>query len=290
MLRILLVVLVGAAAVLALVLWQAGRRWRAATVALVERLEAGARAAPGTAAAAAPAPFSAADLEGLPAPVARGLRRVLPEGQPLPRRVRITWRGTFNLGRPGKDAWRPFTATQVFAPGAPGFVWDARVAMAPGLTVFVRDGFVGGQGSMHASLCGVVTLVDAHDTPTLASGALQRYLGEACWFPAALLARAGVRWAALDDSSARATLAAGGTTAALDFHFGADGTIASVYAAGRFYDDGKTPPRLLPWQARNLRFEERAGVTVPADATVEWLFPEGPFAYWRGQPVAIDYE
>ena len=29
---------------------------------------------------------------------------------------------------------------------------------------------------------------------------------------------------------------------------------------------------------------------VPADAVVEWLLPEGPYAYWRGHPGAVAYE
>ncbi len=30
--------------------------------------------------------------------------------------------GRFNMGRPGRDNWRPFTAVQEFVLGAPDFV------------------------------------------------------------------------------------------------------------------------------------------------------------------------
>jgi hypothetical protein len=129
---------------------------------------------------------------GLPAPVARHFRNALKPGQPIIKRARVTWKGEFNMGEPGKDNWKPFTAVQDFVPSAPGFVWDARIAMAPGVTALVRDGFVDGAGSMLAKVMGLITVADSHDTPALAVGALQRYLGEAVWFPTALLPSQGV--------------------------------------------------------------------------------------------------
>ena len=266
------------AALAAAVLWAARRRWDAATAALRGRLLADAAPQAGV--------FAAAMLDGLPAPVARYLRAVLRDGQPMPRHVRIDWAGEFNMGRPGNDRWVPFTARQDVVPGAPGFVWDARMRTA-GIVVNVRDGLVDGEGSMLGRLLGLATVVDRRGGEAMAVAALQRLLGEAVWLPAALLPAAGVQWQAIDERRALATLVGGTARATLEFRFGTDGMVESVYAASRSYDDGRNPPSQHPWQARLLRYGQVDGATVPVEAVVEWLLATGAHAYWRGRPLRI---
>ena len=270
---------VALAAVAATVLTHARRRWDAATADLRRRLLV-------RAGASGRAAFEAARLDGLPAPVARYLRAVLPDGQPMPRHVRIDWAGEFNLGKPGADRWLPFTARQDFVPAAPGFVWDARMRMG-GIAVHVRDGFVDGEGSMLGKILGLATVVDRRGGEAMAVAALQRYLGEAIWMPGALLPAAGVQWQPIDGRRAQATLVAGTSRATLEFRFGDDGMIDSVYAASRTYDDGRNPPSQHPWRARVLRYGQVDGMTVPVEAVVEWLLPTGAYAYWRGRPLRI---
>lgn len=274
----LLLLAVALAALAAAVLAVARRRWDAASSGLRDRLLAG--AVPGSGV------FTAASLDGLPAPVARYLCAVLRDGQPIPRHVRIDWTGEFNMGRPGRDRWVPFSARQDFVPGGPGFVWDARMRIG-GMVVNVRDGFVDGEGSMLGRLLGLATVVDRRGGEAMAVAALQRCLGEAIWLPAALLPAAGVQWQAIDDRRAQATLVAGTARASLEFRFGADGMVESVYAASRTYDDGRNPPSQHPWQARVLRYGQVDGATVPVEAIVEWLLPTGTHAYWRGRPLHI---
>ncbi len=274
----LLVGIAALAALAAAVLWAARRRWDAATAALRGRLLADAAPQAGV--------FAAAMLDGLPAPVARYLRAVLRDGQPMPRHVRIDWAGEFNMGRPGNDRWVPFTARQDFVPGAPGFVWDARMRTA-GIVVNVRDGLVDGEGSMLGRLLGLATVVDRRGGEAMAVAALQRLLGEAVWLPAALLPAAGVQWQAIDERRALATLVGGTARATLEFRFGTDGMVESVYAASRSYDDGTNPPSQHPWQARLLRYGQVDGATVPVEAVVEWLLATGAHAYWRGRPLRI---
>ena len=239
---------------------------------------------------AAPATtYSEGELAGLPVPVVRYFRHTLREGQRIITHARITWDGQFNMGQPGRENWRPFTAVQEFVPGAPGFVWNARITMLPGVPIFVRDSFVDGHGSMRGAVFGLVPVVDVDGTPTLASGALQRYLGEAAWLPTALLPRQGVTWTAIDDTRALATITVGVTTASLEFRFDAEGRNVSVFSPDRCYDDGKSAPVARPWEARSLRFGDHTGVIVATEAVAEWHLPAGTFAYWRGRPTTIEY-
>lgn len=278
--RVVLLIVAGLAAALAGTAALAEWRWRERTAEAAGRLARGAPSGP-------PAAFSAAAIDGLPAPVQRYFRAALREGQPMVRRARIAQRGEFLL-RPTPDGWRPFTATHHAAAGPPGFVWDARIRMAPGVAVLVRDALIDGTGSMRASVGGLITLTAVEGTPGMAAGALHRYLAEAAWFPTALLPSRGVAWTPIDGSSARATLTAGSTTVSLDVHFGPDHLIRRVYAPDRARDvDGRPVP--TPWEGRFSDYEERGGMRIPTRGEVAWILPEGTRAYWRGRVTDVSY-
>ena len=61
-----------------------------------------------------------------------------------------------------------------------------------------------------------------------------RFLAEAAWYPTALLPSQGVRWDAIDDTSARASLVDDVTTVSLVFRFDVQGLIYSAHAAARY--------------------------------------------------------
>jgi hypothetical protein len=240
-------------------------------------------------AATSPAPvYSAAQLEGLPAPVQRYFRAVLREGQPLVMHARLHQRGGF-LVNAAKNGWGSFTATQDIVSLPPGFVWDARIRMAPGLTVRVRDAFAGGEGFMYGTLLGLKTVIRVEGTPEIAAGALYRYLAEAVWVPTALLPSSGVQWTAVDDSTSRATLTAGMIVVAVDFRFGSDSLVSSIDVPNRPREvKGCFIP--TPWHGQFSSYGERGGMRIPLKGEVAWILPEGPQPYWRGEVVDISYE
>jgi hypothetical protein len=281
--RLVLIALAAIVVIALAVAWQAQRRWQATTDELNRSLTVGVRPTK-------VALYSEQELEGLPPPVARFFRLVLREGRPMIRHARVTWTGEFNMGEPGADNWKPFAAVQNYVVDSPGFVWDARIAMAPGVPVLVRDAFIAGEGSMRGKIAGIVTVVESAGTPAIAAAALQRHLGEAIWFPTALLPSQGVKWEAIDDTRARATLTAGRVTVSREVRFGTDGLIDSVFVPDRLFDNGKDPPAPHPWRARNVRWGEMEGLKVPPEAVVEWMLPTGTYAYWRGRPTKIECE
>ncbi|MBX6363979.1 MAG: hypothetical protein IRZ00_08940 [Gemmatimonadetes bacterium] len=258
--------------------------WRRATERTVARLAAAAQSRRARRPAATT--FSPAQLEGLPPPVARYFAFALPEGQPRIRAARIRWSGEFQI-RPG-GGWRPFTADQRFTTVPPGFVWNAEIHMMPLVPVRVRDSYVAGQGAMLGRLGGVVRVVDEGGTPEMAAGALVRWLGEAAWFPTALLPGEGVRWEAVDDSTARATITDGLTSASAEFHFAPGGEITRMTALR--YRDVNGTGVLTPFEGIYRDYARREGVMVPLSAEVAWLLPEGRFPYWRARPTELAYE
>lgn len=261
-------------------------RWRGSTRALVERMEA-ARAAP------SPARYdSARELEGLPGPVQRYFRTVLTDGQPIVAAVTLQHRGDFNMGE-SADRWKPFTSWQRTVARRPGFVWDGRIALAPGLSVHVHDAYVDGEGTLRPAIGGLFALADMQgrsaEVGGLAHGELMRFLAEAAWYPTALLPSQGVRWEPVDDRSARGTLSDGAVSVALTFQFADDGSMSGVRAEAR----GRTVGGQVvttPWEGRWSALQTQQGMRVPMRGEVAWLTPEGRRPYWRGTVEAVSYE
>jgi hypothetical protein len=281
MLNILLIVLIALAAVLGGAQFYGAYRWNASTQKLRARLDA-ARVH------VQPQVIDFRELEGLPAPVQRYFRIVLKEGQPMMAGVLLQHKGTFNMSET-TEQWKPFTSDQKVVTQRPGFDWDGRVAMIPGLPMRVHDAYVIGEGILHASLLGVFSLVDLRGTGDIAECELMRFFAEAAWYPTALLPSQGVRWEAVNDRSAHATLTEGAITLTMLFTFNEQGFIDTVRAKARGRTvGGKVIP--TPWHGRFWNYDERVGMRVPLDGEVAWLLPEGVKPYWRGRITNIVYE
>ena len=274
-------IILGLAVTIAGALVYGSFRWQSATNAMHAKLEA-ARLPVG------PTTYSAHELIGLPAPVQRYVRAVLTDGQPMITAVTVEHTGTFNM-EPTGDQWKPFSSTQRVITQRPGFDWEARIAVLPGLPARVHDAYIAGEGILHASLFGLVSVANLRGTPQMAQGELLRFFAEAVWYPTALLPSQGVQWEAVDDSAATATLKDGATTATLLFRFNADDTIDSVRAEARgALIGGVSVP--TPWEGRFRSYELRDGMRVPIEGEVAWMFPAGPQPYWRGRISSMVYE
>lgn len=232
--------------------------------------------------------FELAELEGLPPPVQRYFRAVLSDGQPIISGVRVAHTGTFNLSQTGEN-WKSFSSTQRVITNRPGFDWEARIAMMPGIKVRVHDAYAAGMGILHASVLGLFSLVETRGTPDIAEGELMRFFAECAWYPTALLPSQGVRWEAVDDASATAALRDGDLTLTMQFAFGSDGLIESVRAEarGRATESGTIP---TPWEGRWSNYQRWEHMLIPLDGEVAWLLPEGKKPYWRGRIQRISYE
>ncbi|MGC8878056.1 MAG: DUF6920 family protein [Anaerolineae bacterium] len=236
----------------------------------------------------APKVFEEHKLKGLPAPVQRYFRTVLQEGQPVVSLVQVEHVGTFNMSEEGEQ-WKSFVSSQRVVTRRPGFVWDARITVAPGIVAYVHDAYVAGKGILRASALGLVTLMELPSTPELARGELMRFFAEAAWYPTALLPSQGVLWQAIDDRSAQATLIDDGITVTMVFQFNEDGLIESVRAEarGRIVGNVTVP---TAWEGRWRNYAWQQGMLIPLEGEVAWLLPEGPKPYWRGHITEIAYE
>ena len=241
------------------------------------------------AAAAPPTPvYRTKNGADLPPPVRRYLHHVLQDEQPCIRTARLRQTGTFRSGD-AASPWSDFTATQHVTTSPPGFVWEASIAMLPGLSVQVLDAYTNGHGLLQARLGGVVPVADPTPGPALDEGELLRYLAESPLYPTALLPGMGVTWTAVDDHSARATLTDNDTTVSLLFHVNDRNDVERVTGKRPFLtDEGTYETR--PWRGTWRAYERRSGMRVPTEGEVAWIHPDGEASYWRAHVDPIEYE
>ena len=232
-----------------------------------------------------PNKYDMKELEDLPTPVKRFFQTVLKPGQPIVATVNLSQQGLFNMSEM-EAKWSPFIATQLVTTQRPGFDWDARIQMAPGVSAFVHDAYTLGSGSLHASLLGLYTVADVRGTPEAALGELLRFFAEMPWYPTALLPSQGVRWEAIDNASARATLIDGPTTVSLVFQFNAEGTIETMRAEARYRDKVTA----MPWSGRFWNYSVRNEMLIPLEGEVGWEHPDGIRLYYKGKITEIEYE
>lgn len=281
LLKVIAIVLVVLVFFVVVAILYGSKCWQADTRKLHARMEA-------ASVPIAPTSYDPHELDGLPAPVQRYFRTALKEGQPLVAAVSIEHTGTFNMSETGEQ-WKSFSSAQRVIIQRPGFVWAARIRMAPGMSVYVHDAYVAGEGVLTAKLFGLLTVMEQPSTSELAHGELMRFFAEAAWYPTALLPSQGVSWETIDDTRASATLTDGTMTVKLMFQFDAQGLISSVRSNGRFRQvDGVLVA--APWQGRYWGYEERNGMLVPLAGEVEWLLADGAKPYWRGRIERIQYE
>ena len=256
------------------------RHWRSATQAQLALLEAARVSAP----ARRYGRYEERELDGLPAPVQRYFRAVLKDGQPLIAAATFELAGTINMSATAEN-WKPFTSRQWAITHRPGFLWNGRVSMLPGLAAYVHDSYIAGTGRLHAVLLGLFTLARVQGDGEIARGELMRYFAEMVWYPTALLPSQGVRWAAVDDHSANATLVDGPISLSLLFRFDEAGLITSVHADARGSGVGKDMV-MLPWDCSLSNYQLRHAMMVPTRGQVG----KGGKSYFVGELTSLTYE
>lgn len=264
-----------------------GRRWADEVDALQSGLEAS-RLDGKPGAALLPTRYEARELEGLPAPVQRYFRTVLKDGQPIITAVTIDVAGTFNMSATGAQ-WRPFTSRQRVVTRRPGFLWDAKIAMLPGVNVRVVDSYIAGNGLLRAAVQGLVTMADMRGDGDIARGEFMRWFAEMLWYPTALLPSQGVRWEAVDDHSANATMEDGPRRLTLLFRFNEAGLIGSFRAEAR---GGMVGNKMVmaPWEGIWSNYQTRDGMQVPFTGEVAWMRPDGRKPYFVGTVTGLTFE
>ncbi len=232
-------------------------------------------------------PFSHEQVANLPEPVKKYFQTVLTEGQLPIETARINHSGSFNTSETD-EAWKPFKSRQLVFTSRPGFDWDARVTMLPGIKVRIHDAYIAGRGKLDASLFGLISVAQLEGPGEIAAGELLRWLAEAAWYPTALLPGEGIEWSAVDSSSALVKLSDGNLMVELLFRFSEDNLLESFHSEGRGRMIGDKMIK-TPWEGRFSSYKTMDGLLIPTLGEVGWIYPDGYRAYWCGQIDDINY-
>lgn len=218
-------------------------------------------------------------LGDLPPPVARYLRLALPSRKVI-EQVRLTQNGTLRTDATA-ERWMAFEAEHLAVPPASGFLWNARVRVAPVLHVRVRDALIEGIGSGQVSLMSALPMSAATGGREMDSGSLHRYLAEAVWYPSALLPSAQLKWTPIDATTALATLTNDRASVSLEFRFGESGEVTGIYTPARWgtFAGGY---KQVPWEGHFRDYRDRHGITVPTYGEVGWYIDDTWRAVWKG--------
>lgn len=229
----------------------------------------------------------AAAIGALPAPVEHYLRRALGKET---RPIATAWlkqRGELRMDRRGR--WVPFEAVEVVRPREVAFEWNARVPFGKLLHVRVRDAYRDGQAEARVRLQSLITIAHERNSERLDLGSLYRFLAEAPWYPTALRPSERLRWDAIDDARAVATLTDGRSRVSLEFRFNAFGDVAGIYTASRpRRRRGAYEP--AAWEGRFDDYRDQAGLRIPMRSEVGW-YEEGRWdSVWKGTIVEARHE
>lgn len=223
------------------------------------------------------------DLLGLPLPVQKWLERSGIIGKEKIVFARLKQKGSMRLKEDGP--WMRAEAEQYFTTDKPGFIWKAKVHMAPSIYFAGMDKYREGKGSMSIKVLSLIPVVDARG-PEVDQGTLLRYLGEMAWFPTAAL-NDYIKWEPVDSNSARATMSYKGVTASAVFTFDNNGDLAGLIAKRYRETGGKYV--LDDWEVIAKDYKEFQGIRIPDKLEVIWKLKTGDFTWYRVEVTNAEY-
>ncbi|MCF8231348.1 MAG: hypothetical protein K9J27_04095 [Bacteroidales bacterium] len=221
--------------------------------------------------------FSYDQLEGLPAPVQRYFKHVLPQGQPYVESVRLKHDGRFKSGV-DKD-WTAIKGEQYFTSATPGFLWVGKTSLFTARDMYIRD-----QGRLVVKLFSLVKVVDEKGSH-VNQGELLRWLGESVWFPTNLLPRKNFEWSPINDTSARVTLSHNGISVFLHVFFNENDEIVRLETERYMEKD-----RLEKWFGELSEYREVNGIKIPMHIQASWDLKEKTHTYADFQIQTIEFD
>jgi hypothetical protein len=187
--------------------------------------------------------------------------------------------------KPGKNKWLPMRAEQYFTIEEPAFIWRARIALMPMITITARDRYINGHGEMKIKILSLIQVANSKGHK-VDQGTLQRYLAEICWFPSAALSTY-IKWDTIDDSTATATMVYKGISGSVTFYFTSTGDIKRCIAE-RFMNSDNSAS-LEKWEVISKEYGFMNGIRVPVKSEVTWKLKAGDFTWLKLEITEIEY-
>lgn len=186
--------------------------------------------------------------------------------------------------KPKQKKWIESHAEQYFTVEKPAFIWIVKLSIM-GMPVVGRDLFKDGKGTMNIRLLGIIPVAFVKENAKINQSALQRYLGEISWFPTAAL-NPYIKWEAIGENIAKATLSYKGTTGSAVFYFNSTGDLIKLVAM-RYYDIHDEEPK--EWIAKILDYCIVDGIRIPSKIEATWVLESGEFTWYKFENYSIKF-
>lgn len=228
--------------------------------------------------------LSSKSLDGLPTIVQKWLTNNGAVGAQTVSNVYLTQELQLKL-KPNQENWNEGKAEQYFTIQPPAFSWNINTEINSFLSVVGRDKFTEGKGDMTIKLLALVPVANAKNETKIDQATLQRYLAEIVWFPSASLSQY-IKWEAIDEHSARATMEYKGTKGSGEFHFDNNGNFKK-FVAMRYQNQNAEKP--IKWTVIATKIEERNGIKIPVECQASWELESGNWTWLKLKITDIKY-
>ena len=221
----------------------------------------------------------------LPVPVRNWLTNLGLIGTEKTYAVRLKQHAKMKM-KPDQDKWSEAFAEQYYTISQPAFLWKVDMQMMPFLDVVGRDRFIDGKGGMLIKLLALIPVVNVKDNEKINSAAMQRYLAEIVWFPAAAL-NPFITWEEIDNRSAKAIMTYKGTRGSGIFYFNEQGEFLKFKALRYF--GGEDDATLKEWIITATESSVMHGIRIPVQCEATWKLPTGDWTWLKLKITDIEY-
>lgn len=226
---------------------------------------------------AAPDTITASDLDTLPPPVQRYLKKAGVLGKERVHTFAGQFSGKMKMGGE-KAKWLPVeviqhsvidtTLTRIFY---------IRTRMFGIIPVVGRDKYENGKGNMLIRVADLFTVVNQSGV-LMDRSELVTFLNDMAMFPMAMLGKK-VAWEAVNDTAAKAVLSDCGLQVSALFIFDNNDDLVNFVTDDRTYDDGRGDVRKARWWTPLRKFREYKGVRIFSEGDAVWDFGDKRFTY-----------
>lgn len=150
-----------------------------------------------------------------------------------------------------------------------------------------RDKCQNGKGNMLIKLLKLFTVADAKGVE-MDKSALVTVLSETFIIPTYAL-QDYIKWEAVDDNNAKATLTYNDIKVSGTFNFNDIGEMISFYTEDRYYAEKDGTYKKIPWSIVVDDYIEKNGVKFPSEIKAIWHSEGGDFEYIKGKISNIEY-
>jgi len=231
-----------------------------------------------------PERYDSSMVADLPEPAQRYFNFTIASGTPLYTVAEIDMGGQFSLGSKEEPNYQPMLAYQILA--APyGFLWRLHL---PG--IIPVSGSDSGRWTRFRILRVIPVARMGGDSDHTRS-AYGRYVAEAVfWTPAAVLPRAGVKWEAIDEHTARVTITHGKLSQAVDVTVNSSGQPVEVSFMRWSNANPEKSYRLQPFGGTLSDFRGVQGFNLPFRVVAGNMFGTNDyFPFFKAEVKAIRF-